>query len=128
MPKTAALERAAPKTIIEEKKIEETIKNIPEDSFTVLDFVKTLKSIYPEVWENLVKRFGLFGNKRRYTAATYLSNRLDMYSHKPYSIFVAFTNYSEGRFKDYRRITEEERKSFGSPWIAVYKNRVRNKT
>lgn len=63
MPKTAAIERAAPRTIIEEKDIEETIKNMPEDSFTVLDFMKTLRSIYPEVWEKLVKRFRLWGVK-----------------------------------------------------------------
>ena len=128
MPKTAAIERAAPRTIIEEKDIEETIKNMPEDSFTVLDFMKTLRSIYPEVWEKLVKRFRLFGSKRRYTLATYLSNRLDMYSHKSYSILVAFTNYSEGRYKDYRKITHEERRHFGSPWIAIYRKKPGNNT
>lgn len=126
MPKTAAIERAAPRTIIEEKKTEETAKNMPEDSFTGLDFMKKSESICPEVWEKLVKRFGLFGSKRKYTLATYLSNRLDTCSHKPYSILIAFTNYSEGRFKDYRKTTEEEKRYFGSPWIAIYRKKPRN--
>jgi hypothetical protein len=77
---------------------------MPEDSFTGLDFMKTLRSIYPEVWEKLVKRFRLFWSKRRYTLATHLSNRLDMCSHKSYSILVAFTNYNA---KAGSRITEK---------------------
>jgi len=57
---------------------------------------------------------------------TYLSNRLDLYSRKPYSLLVTFTRYSEGKFKDYRRTTKEERKYFGSPWIAVFKKKEQN--
>jgi hypothetical protein len=76
----------------------------------------------------LVKRFGLFGSKREYTLGTYLSNRLDTYSHKPYSILIAFTSYGEGRFKDNRKTTEEEKRYFGSPWIAIYRNKPRNNT
>jgi len=111
------------KTIIEEQKIEETIKNIPKDAFTVLDFLEAFKSLYPGEWKQLVKRFGLFGSKRRYTVATYFSNRLDVYSQKSDSILIPFTRYKEGKFKDYRKTTEEERKVFGSPWIAVYKKK-----
>jgi len=44
------------KTIIEEKKIEETIKNIPKDSFTVLDFTEVFRRTYPEEWKRLVER------------------------------------------------------------------------
>ena len=76
------------KTIVEEKKIEETIKNISEDWFTVLDFTEVFGLEYPEEWKRLVERIGLFGRKRRYTVATYFSNRLDVYSQKPYSILV----------------------------------------
>lgn len=36
------------KTIVEEKKIEETIKNIPEDWFTVLDFTEVFRLVYPK--------------------------------------------------------------------------------
>ncbi len=114
------------KIIVEEEKIEETIKKIPKDSFTVLDFIGAFKIMYPEDWKRLVRRFGVFGSKRRYTATTYLSNRLDVYSQQPYSILVPFTRYKEGRFKDYRRTTEEEKRVFGSPWIAVYKKKLKS--
>ena len=114
------------KTIIEEKKIEQTIKNIPKDWFTVLDFKEVFRRNYPEEWKRLVERFGLFESKRRYTVTTYFSNRLDVYSQKPYSILAPFTRYKEGKFKDYRRTTEEERKVFGSPWIAVYKKKPKS--
>jgi len=75
----------------------------------------------------LGERFGLFGSKRRYTVATYFSNKLDVYSQKPCSILVPFTRYKKGKLKDYRKTTEEERKVFGSPWIAIYKKEVRIK-
>jgi len=114
------------KSIIEEEKIGETIKSILKDMFTVLDFIEVFKNLFPEEWNQLVERFGLFGSKRRYTVTTYFSNRLDVYSQKSHSILVPFTRYEEGEFKDYRKATEEERKVFGSPWIAVYKKK-RNK-
>jgi hypothetical protein len=113
----------AMKTLLEEKKIEETIKRISQSSFTVLDFIDVFKELYPQDWKRLVKRFGQFGEKRRYTVTTYLSNRLDLYSRKPYSLLLPFTRYSEGKFKDYRKVTKEERKHFGSPWIAVFKKK-----
>jgi hypothetical protein len=112
------------KAIVEEEKIEETIRNIDRDSFTVLDFTEAFKRLYPTVWERLVEKFGLFGSKRRYTVTTYFSNRLDVYSQKPHSILAPFTRYREGKFRDYRKTTEEERKIFGSPWIAVYKKKT----
>lgn len=115
------------KTIVEEKTMEETIKRMPKDQFTVLDFIEMFKRIYPEDWQRLVEGFGLFGSKRRYTVATYLSNRLDVYSQKPCSILVPFTRYKESKFKDYRKTTEEERKFFGSPWIAVYTKKQQNR-
>jgi len=43
------------KTIVEEKNIEETTKNIPRDSFTVLDFMEVFRSMFPEDWEDLAK-------------------------------------------------------------------------
>ena len=111
------------KTLLEEEKIEETIKRILQSSFIVLDFIGVFKELYPEDWERLVERFGQFGEKRRYTVTTYLSNRLDLYSQKPHSILLPFTRYSEGKFKDYRKVTKEEQKHFGSPWIAVFKKK-----
>jgi len=112
-----------PKAIVEEEKIEETIKKIPQESFTVLDFMQEFKKIYPKSWEMLVERFGLFGSKRRYTVSTCLSNRLDVYSRKPHAILVPFTRYSKGKLQKYRKTTSEERAVFGSPWIAVFDKR-----
>lgn len=112
------------KTLIEESKIEETIMKISAPSFTVLDFMEVFKVLYPGEWRLLVESYGLFGEKRRYTAATYLSNRLDVYSQKPNSLLVRFTRYREDKFKDRRRTTHEERKAFGSPWIAVFRKKI----
>ena len=108
------------KPLLEEEKIEETIKRIPQSSFTVLDFIEVFKMRYPEDWKRLVERFGQFGQKRRYTVNTYLSNRLDLYSQKPQSLLRPFVRYSEGKFKGYRKLTNEEQKHFGGSWIAVF--------
>ena len=112
------------KTLLKEEKIEETIRKIPQSSFTVLDFIQVFKALYSEDWKRLVERFGQFGEKRRYTVTTYLSNRLDFYSQKPHSLLQPLTRYSEGKFKDYRKTTKEERKHFGGSWIAVFKKKM----
>lgn len=111
------------KTLLEERKIEETIKKIPQNSFTVLVFIDVFKVLYPEDWKRLKERFGQFGEKRRYTVSTYLSNRLDLYSQKSHSLLRPFIRYSQGKFKDRRRTTKEEQKHFGSPWISVFNKR-----
>lgn len=41
-------------TLLEEEKIEETIKGIPKSSFTVLDFIDVFKELYLQVWKRLV--------------------------------------------------------------------------
>jgi hypothetical protein len=46
----------------------------------------------PEDWKSLSRRFGLLGDKRRYTGSTYLSNRLDVYFIQPYSTLAPFTS------------------------------------
>jgi hypothetical protein len=109
------------KTLLEEEKIERTICAVTNDSFTVLDFMTAFKRDYPTDWKNLVERFGQFGSKRRYTVTTYFSNRLDVYSQKSNSLLEPFARYKQAEFRDYRRTTTEERKVFGSPWIAVFK-------
>jgi hypothetical protein len=114
------------KTLLEENKIEVTIRNVTNDSFTVLDFMVTFKEKYLVEWKNLVQRFGQFGSKRRYTVTTYLSNRLDVYSQKAGSLLEPFTRYKQAKFKDYRRTTPEEREVFGSLWIAVFRKKKRN--
>ena len=116
------------RTLLEEEKIEEAIKKVPQSSFTVLDFMETFRELFPADWKRLVDRFGRFGEKRRYTVTTYLSNRLDLHSRKDQSLLQPFTRYSEGKLRDYRRTSKEERKHFGSPWIAVFKKKRREKT
>lgn len=111
------------KTLLQAEKIEETIEQMKQSSFTVLDFIEAFKGLHPKDWKQLVGRFGQIGEKRRYTVTTYLSSRLDLYSRKPHSLLVPFTPFSEDRSKDYRRTTKEERKRFGSPWIAVFKKK-----
>jgi len=111
------------KTLLEEQKIEDTIRRIPQDSFTVLNFIQVFKELYPEDWKRLRERFGQFGEKRRYTVSTYLSNRLDLYSQKSHSLLRPFIRYSQGKFKDCRRTSKEEKKHFGSPWISVFNKR-----
>jgi hypothetical protein len=114
------------KTLLEEEKIERTISAVTNDSFTVLDFMTAFKREYPADWKNLVERFGQFGSKRRYTVTTYFSNRLDVFSQKPDSILEPFTRYKQAKLKHYRRTTPEERKVFGSLWIAVFRKKKRN--
>lgn len=109
--------------MLEERKIEEAVRAIPEGSFTILDFVEVFKEEFPEDWERLIQRFGDFGEKRRYTIKTYLSNRLDVYSQKPASVLRPLVHWSDASFADRRRTTREERKVFGSPWIAVYRKK-----
>jgi hypothetical protein len=109
------------KTLLEERKLVDTIDRLPENSFTVLDFMTTFKRLFPDEWQALVERFGLFGQKERYTVATYLANRLYTYSHKSESCLVPFQRYASGAKGDYRRATKEERKIFGSPWVAIYR-------
>jgi len=60
------------KTIVEEKKIEETVKNIPEDSFTVLDFTEVFRRTYPEEWKRLVERLA-----RAMSDKTYLKHNMN---------------------------------------------------
>jgi len=48
-----------------------------------------------------------------------------VYSQKPHALLHPFTRYSQARFKDYRKATEEERKRFGSSQIAVFRRKLR---
>ncbi len=109
--------------LLEEDKIRETIRRIPHKSFTVLDFVEVFSTLYPEDWKRLLERYGQFGEKRPYTVKTYLSNRLDEYSHRPGSSLRHLVHWSEAKSKDRRRTTKAERTSFGSQWIAVFRKK-----
>jgi hypothetical protein len=112
------------KTLLGEEKVEGTVRRMPQRAFTVLDFIEAFRTLYPEDWERLRVRFGQFGEGRRYTVATYLSNRLDVYSQKPESLLEPFTRYSQAGFKDYRKATRKEREKFGGAMMAVFRKRV----
>jgi hypothetical protein len=111
------------KTPLEKEEIVETIRSMPRSSFTVLEFIEVFRSSYPEDWDRLVERFGQFGEKRRYTVTTYLSNRLDFYSRQPGPLLLPLIRFGEDKIKDYRKTTTEEVKRFGRPWISVYKKK-----
>ncbi len=115
------------KPLLEEKAIAAVVERIPKSAFTVLEFMKHLEDFHPQVWNSLLERYGIFGQGRRYTAATYLSNRLVAYSQKEEALFHPFRGWQRGRVPpspDYRRPTAEEKKRFGSPWIAVFRKRA----
>ncbi|MEW6686589.1 MAG: hypothetical protein AB1393_10350 [Candidatus Edwardsbacteria bacterium] len=41
------------KTILKKRKIMETIKKLPESSFTILDFTETFKKLFPKREDSL---------------------------------------------------------------------------
>jgi hypothetical protein len=106
------------------EQIEPVIHQMP-DAFTILDFVETFQELFPDLWQQLVDRYGLYGSGTRYSVLTYLSNRLSSYSKRkaPGLLEPMPVGWKpeEGRYL--RRTTPEEQQHFGSPWIAVYHRR-----
>ena len=114
------------KPLLDEKAIAAVVERIPRSTFTVLEFMDYLEDFHPQVWNSLLERYGTFGQGRRYTGPTYLSNRLVTYSQKEESLLHPFRGWQRGRVPpspDYRRSTDEEKKRFGSPWIAIFRKR-----
>jgi hypothetical protein len=95
------------------------------DAFTILDLADAFQEECPDVWDSLVERYGLYGSGPRYSALTYLSNRLSSYARRKTPGLVEPTprgwKPEEGRYL--RRTTEEERERFGSRWIVIYRRR-----
>ncbi len=112
----------SPRVSVEQ--VEAVVRQMPE-AFTILDFVEVFRQQFPELWQQLVERYGLYGSGTRYSALTYLSNRLSAYSKRKVPGLLepmpVGWKPEEGRYL--RRATPEERKHFGSPWIAVYRRR-----
>ena len=61
------------------EQVEAVVRQMP-GAFTILDFVEAFREQFPDHWQQLVKRYGLYGSGTRYSALTYLSNRLSAYS------------------------------------------------
>lgn len=89
--------------LLEEGKIDDTIKRIPKKVFAIMDFIIAFREAYPNDWRHLTERSGQFGEKRRHTVTTYLSNRLGL--SKPNSLLVPFRRFREDEFRDYRKTT-----------------------
>jgi hypothetical protein len=110
--------------LVSVEEVEAVIPEMPE-AFTILDFVDVFAERFPERWKELVDRYGLYGSGTRYSALTYLSNRLSSYSRRKRPGLVdpmpVGWKPEEGRYL--RRTTAEERQRFGSRWIAVYRRR-----
>ncbi len=100
------------------------IRELPE-AFTVLDFVDVFTEAYPQLWRALVDRYGLYGSGTRYSAQTYLSNRLSAYSRRkaPGLLEPTPTGWEPKESRHLRRASKAERKRHGSPWIVVFHRR-----
>ncbi|HID63434.1 MAG TPA: hypothetical protein EYP49_11955 [Anaerolineae bacterium] len=104
------------------EQLEAVIRQMP-DAFTILDFAKAFAERFPKVWQALVERYGFYGSGTRYSALTYLSNRLSSYSKRktPGLLKPTPVGWKPEGGRYLRRTTREERQRFGSPWIAVYR-------
>jgi hypothetical protein len=106
------------------EQVEAVIRQMP-DAFAILDFADAFREQFPDLWQQLVDRYGLYGSGTRYSALTYLSNWLSAYSkRKALGLLEPMPvgwKPEEGRYL--RRTTPEERQRFGSPWIAVFHRR-----
>ena len=56
------------KPIIPTEQLETVLRQMP-DAFTVLDFVDAFQEEFPDAWDNLVDRCGLYGSVTRYSAS-----------------------------------------------------------
>ena len=114
------------RTKISDEELEKVIQKMAP-SFTILDYVDVMRKMFPKLWENLVKRYGLYGNGSgtRYSAMTYLSNRLSSYSKRkrPNLLEPMPVGWSPKESRYLRKTKPDERKGFGSPWIVVYRKR-----
>jgi len=111
--------------LVTDQQIEYTIKKMP-NAFTILDYIVIFKSQYRNIWQKLVECYGLYGSGTRYSALTYLSNRLSSYSRRkePGLLEPTPVGWRPQESRYLRRTTKKERKSFGSPWIVVFRRRL----
>ncbi len=101
----------------------ERVVRVMSEAFTILDFAAAFQRLHPEDWERLVHRYGLYGSGTRYSALTYLSNRLSSYSRRqePNLLEPTPTGWKPQESRYLRPTTSKERKRFGSPWIVVFR-------
>jgi hypothetical protein len=106
------------------EQLEAVIREMP-DAFTVLDFTDAFVERFPKAWGKLVERYGHYGSGTRYSARTYLGNRLSTCSRRkaPGPLEPTPTGWNPQESRHLRRSTPEERKQFGSPWIVIFRRR-----
>ena len=111
-------------SLVSTEQLEAVISQMP-DAFTILDFTDVFQEHFSDIWRGLVERYGLYGSGTRDSVLTYLSNRLRAYSRRKRPGLLEPTPVGwkpeEGRYL--RRVTPQERRRFGSPWIVVYRRR-----
>jgi len=73
------------KTIVEEKKFEETIKNIPGDWFTVLDFTEVFRLVYSKSGRGWLK--GSDSSEAREDTPWRRTSRIDLYTRRNHTRF-----------------------------------------
>jgi hypothetical protein len=108
--------------LVSTEQMEAIIRKMPA-AFTILDFANEFRRCRLAIWRRLVKRYGLYGSGTRYSALTYLSNRLSAYSRRkaPGLLEPTPTGWKPAESRFLRRTRPDERKKFGSPWIVVFR-------
>ncbi|MDI7277290.1 MAG: hypothetical protein QME94_15040 [Anaerolineae bacterium] len=106
------------------EQLEAVIRRLPE-AFTTLDFAAAFAEQYPDLWQRLIARYGLYGSGTRYSVLTYLGNRLSSYSRRRSQALLEPmpVGWKSKQERYLRRSTPEERERFGSYWIAVFRRR-----
>ncbi len=108
--------------LVPDEEVEATIE-LMAPSFSILAFADAFAAAFPDRWDALVERYGLYGSGTRYSVLTYLGNRLSSYSRRTEANLLEPTpegwSPREGPFL--RRSTDEERERFGSAWMVVYR-------
>ena len=107
--------------LVPDAQLEAVIREMPA-TFTVLDYVEAFRRLRPGLWQELEDRYGLYGSGTRYSALTYLSNRLSTYSRRKKANLLEPTprGWKPEESPSRRRTTPEERRRFGSPWIVIF--------
>lgn len=107
--------------VVPDAQLEAVVRGMPV-TFTILDYVEAFQRLQPGLWQELVHRYGLYGSGARYSALTYLSNRLSTYSRRKEANLLKPTprGWKPEETPSRRRTTAEERRRFGSPWIVIF--------
>jgi len=107
---------------VDDQQLTAIIREMP-GAFTIIEYADAFKRHFPTKWRELVKTYGLYGSGTRYSALTYLSNRLSSYSRRrePGLLEPTPVGWKPQESRFLRRTTAEERERFGSHWIVIFR-------